>query len=121
MVTVCPSSRAASKLTGDVSRRSVLKGAAAVASLVPAAATAPLARAQGKTIKLAFVTVARFKQTADDLWRDGVLVRSRARTEDDGDITTLEDESSVEEAHHAWNEIRAGIATGAGPAGRSPA
>jgi len=42
------------KLTGEISRRSVLKGAAAAASLVPAAATAPLAHAQGKTVKLAF-------------------------------------------------------------------
>src|SRR5690349_5171705 len=43
-----------SELTGDVSRRSVLKGAAAAATLVPAVMAAPLARAQGKTIRLAF-------------------------------------------------------------------
>jgi NitT/TauT family transport system substrate-binding protein len=42
------------KLTADITRRHVLKGAAAAASIVPAVATAPLARAQGKTIKLAF-------------------------------------------------------------------
>jgi NitT/TauT family transport system substrate-binding protein len=42
------------KLTSDITRRHVLRGAAAVASLAPAAATAPLARAEGKTIKLAF-------------------------------------------------------------------
>lgn len=42
------------KPTGDVTRRSMLKGAAAAASLIPAAVNAPLARAQNKTIKLAF-------------------------------------------------------------------
>jgi NitT/TauT family transport system substrate-binding protein len=45
---------AEARLTGDISRRNVLRGAAAVASLVPAVAAAPLARAQGKTVKLAF-------------------------------------------------------------------
>jgi hypothetical protein len=41
------------------------------------------------TIRLAFVTIARFSQTADDLWQDGVLVRSRAQTNEDGEVTTL--------------------------------
>jgi acetyl-CoA synthetase len=29
---------------------------------------------------------------------------------DPGDITTIEDEGSVEEARHAWNELRQSIA-----------
>jgi NitT/TauT family transport system substrate-binding protein len=39
---------------GDISRRSMLRGAAAVASLAPMVAATPLARAQSRPVKLAF-------------------------------------------------------------------
>jgi Family of unknown function (DUF6134) len=35
-------------------------------------------------VKMAFVTVYRYEQTGEDEWRDGALVRTRIRTNDDG-------------------------------------
>jgi hypothetical protein len=35
-------------------------------------------------VKMAFVTVYRYEQAGEDEWRDGVLVRTRIRTNDDG-------------------------------------
>lgn len=39
----------------------------------------------GLVVKIAFITAFRYEQTALDQWRDGVLVASRVRTNDDGE------------------------------------
>ena len=41
-------------------------------------------------LKVAFVTVYRFKQTARDLWQEGTLVASSCETDDDGEIFRME-------------------------------
>jgi Family of unknown function (DUF6134) len=44
-------------------------------------------------VKMAFVTVYRYGQTGEDEWRDGVLVRTRIRTNDDGEDSLVETEA----------------------------
>jgi hypothetical protein len=60
-------------------------------------------------VKMAFVTVYRYEQTGEDEWRDGVLVRTRIRTNDDGKDTLVEAEAE-----------RGALAV-SGPAGRHEA
>jgi hypothetical protein len=40
-------------------------------------------------VKMAFVTVYRYRQTAQDEWRDGTLVGTRIATDDDGEETLV--------------------------------
>jgi hypothetical protein len=40
-------------------------------------------------VKVAFVTLFHYRQTAEDLWRGGVLVQSRIETDDDGRKTRI--------------------------------
>lgn len=40
-------------------------------------------------VKVAFVTLFRYRQAAEDLWRGGVLVQSRIETDDDGRKTQV--------------------------------
>jgi Domain of unknown function (DUF6134) len=44
-------------------------------------------------VKMAFVTLYRYEQTGEDEWRDGVLVRTRIRTNDDGQDFLVEAEA----------------------------
>ena len=44
-------------------------------------------------VKVAFVTAFSFEQEANDVWHDGVLVRSRVRTDDDGEQALTEIEA----------------------------
>lgn len=41
-------------------------------------------------VKVAFITAYRYRQTAEDEWRGGVLVRTRIRTEDQGQTSFVE-------------------------------
>ena len=41
-----------------------------------------------------------------------VTAWKREATEDPGDISTIEDEGSVEEAREAWEQMRASVTTG---------
>ena len=47
-------------------------------------------------VKMAFVTVYSYQQTGQDVWRDGVLVRTRIDTNDDGKKTVVEAEARQE-------------------------
>ena len=44
-------------------------------------------------VKVAFITVYRYQQTANDDWENGVLVRSRIQTNDDGKETSVQAEA----------------------------
>ena len=41
------------------------------------------------TVKIAFVTVYRYEQIGEDEWKDDVLVRTRIKTNDDGENTLV--------------------------------
>lgn len=51
------------------------------------------------TVKVAFVTAFSFRQRGEDHWRDGMLVRSSVKTDDDGDVTRVEIEEGRGKLH----------------------
>jgi Family of unknown function (DUF6134) len=92
-------------LAFDVYRKGDRIGAHTI-SFAPAGAGERVTSRVELAVKMAFVTLYRYEQTGEDEWRDGVLVRTRIRTNDDG-------KDSLVEA-----ETRRGKLVVSGPAGR---
>jgi hypothetical protein len=91
-----PADRAAAAAPADIRLNVHRKGSPIGTHAIrfsPAGGTSKVASQVDQRVKVAFVTAYRYRQSADDDREDGVLVRSRIRTNDDGEETSVEAEA----------------------------